>query len=71
MHTNQVETDGDDAAQGLHAVTDHRVVSGPPPGGFEQIGEAVHAVVMRLQTRLPRVKVLSRIGGEGDNPGEL
>lgn len=65
---HRTKTDGEDEDQGLHAVADHPVFSRPAAGELVSLGEAAQSVVLRLRTRLPRVKValVPVTGGESD-----
>lgn len=56
----KIEIDGDDGGQGLHAVADPAVVSGPPPASWLPLSVAVAAVVVRCGGRrvvnVPRIE---------------
>lgn len=54
---HKTQTDGDDEGPGRHAEGHPSVVSARRSVGWEPVGNCVQAVVMRLQTLLPRVKV--------------
>ena len=62
---HKTQIDGDDEGPGHHADSHPSVVSGPPRAGWESLGVAVAAVVMRHGKRLPRLKVA------GPGPGEV
>lgn len=68
---------GDDDAQGIHAVTDHAAVSGPPLGGtvipfpaptWEPVGNLFAAVLMSSREKV--TLVLKQPPGREDEPGD-